>query len=562
MKQKIKKIMRKTGVKQLFLLLLLSGIVFACVNDNEPFSDSGRQNGNRGRQPLSPEVIAAQAWFENEVPRGFLAWYTEETPKEERRILMPNWRRTLSNADSIWRVTEARIQSNRNLLRVSAESSKKFKQTNNPRYLASDTRFVLRTHIETGQTVGFIMKVSPDLSYIQSRSRRNNNPLGDFTYLKRDKDFRGFIYFYDLEGEFVNGWRQIDGRFYAIFPAYAVERQPQLRSGLCGLHCVELWQKTRIYLGEEFVGERSTFIREICTYFNCFPGNPPPGDDDPWTPIPDPDLPPGHFWPPQQPLPQLPPEDDDNQPSPPSLPQVCRDGRASRNNWTFDQPAIKGQVDNVLRQKTEHHHEWSISIGRGVANDEVHWYVNMVEGGPLSGYIPPNLGGFFVATAHSHPKNSAGFFSPGVPSAGDVFTFLDLVQRCHYMESMYVFGRDWFGNIEVYAINVHNRARAIQFLENNPREQAFCRLRNRFEGDVGYAFDDAVYQFSRPSRGHITDADSDSNPYFYRGEAVALAHIMNYFNMGITLSRRVNDGRFHTINTQREGDRFEVNLCP
>ena len=273
--------MSKKLLNQLFLLLLLSGIVFACINDNDPFGDSGRQsNGNRGRQPLSPEAMAARAWFESEVGREFLTWHPGT---DEAKMLMPNWRRTFSNADSEYKVTEVRMQGNRTMARMTSETAERFRQTKNHRYLASDTRFVLRTHIETGETVGFIMIVHPDLEQIQ---RRRNNPLQGFTYLKRDKDFSGFVSFYDLNGKFVNGWQHRNGEFYAIFPAEMTQEQPQLRSGLCGLHCWEIWLRTRTYVNGEFIGERVEFVRTECIYIVCFPGNPPgnnnppPNDDD------------------------------------------------------------------------------------------------------------------------------------------------------------------------------------------------------------------------------------------------------------------------------------------
>ena len=375
MKQKIKKIMRKTGIKQLFLLLLLSGIVFACVNDNEPFSDSGRQNGNRGRQPLSPEVIAAQAWFENEVPRGFLAWYTEDTPKGDRRILMPNWRRTLSNENSVYRVTEARIQSNRNLLRVSAESSERFKQTGNRRYLASDTRFVLRTHIETGEAVGFIMIVHPDLAQIQ----RSRNPLQSFTYLKRDKDFSGFVYFYDLCGEFVNGWRHREGEITPIFPRAMMDSSPQLRSWLpcgpgfdcryCYFVCWEWWTVTPVYINGEFshniYGEPVIDV-DTCMWAGCRNPNSNPDPDPGWGGSGS-----GGFWPP-------PPQDEDEpEPSVPAvilgvIPPFIEIG----NSYTIAVVVINGTAQHVefqMRRNTPLKDWVSIHSGQETNIERLAW---------------------------------------------------------------------------------------------------------------------------------------------------------------------------------------------
>jgi len=71
------------------------------------------------------------------------------------------------------------------------------------------TRLVFRTNKETGETVGFLMTVIPNLEWLE---KSNFKPFMEVTYLFRSKDFGGMIWFHNLDGNFSNGWKYEKGK--------------------------------------------------------------------------------------------------------------------------------------------------------------------------------------------------------------------------------------------------------------------------------------------------------------------------------------------------------------
>ena len=57
------------------------------------------------------------------------------------------------------------------------------------------------------------MTVYPDLSYLEMHI---DDPFKDITYLKRGEKFSGFVDFFEVNGNYSNGWRYIEGTAYSI----------------------------------------------------------------------------------------------------------------------------------------------------------------------------------------------------------------------------------------------------------------------------------------------------------------------------------------------------------
>jgi len=49
--------------------------------------------------------------------------------------------------------------------------------------------------------------------------------------------------------------------------------------------------------------------------------------------------------------------------------------------------------------------------------------------------------------------------------------------------------------------------------------------------------------------------------YQYIREALALSYIMNYFNMGVTLTRKVDNDPFNIIITQQVNGTYNITTC-
>ena len=190
--------MKKKTLVQLFLLLFLAGIVYACKkDDNElPPPPDG----------LPPAVSEAKTWFDNQAKDGTIPWNPPGGGKSF--TLTPDWKTASSTEDSNYKVTEVRVNGVTQFFIVSSECSAKYQETGDKRYLAWDIRFVVRTNKKTQIKDGLTMVTYPDLSYLEAHL---DQPFKDVSYLKCPPDFSGSIMFFNMNGEFVNGWKYVDG---------------------------------------------------------------------------------------------------------------------------------------------------------------------------------------------------------------------------------------------------------------------------------------------------------------------------------------------------------------
>jgi hypothetical protein len=151
----------------------------------------------REKDSLPPEVAKAKAWYGSHAESLQL----KALSSEKIMLLEPDWKKTFSNWDDSCSVVEIDLISEDGAHFVSSECSERFEETKDRKYLASNTRLVVRTDKRTGKMDGFIMVAYPDLSYVEKNS---DLALKNISYLKRDKDFSGYIYYYDMSGAFVN----------------------------------------------------------------------------------------------------------------------------------------------------------------------------------------------------------------------------------------------------------------------------------------------------------------------------------------------------------------------
>lgn len=191
--------MRKKMVRQTFLLLLLAGIVFACVYEDD---SSNFEEGSL--------IEEAQRWYEEQRTEPIDAQLVKESPNVS---IEPEWKYPWVKQKGEYATVEVPILSDRSFSFIDPESMKKYEETKDKRYKSSGTHLVFRKNLRTNAIDGFIMTISPSLNYLEAN---DFNPFRKNTYLYRDKDFDGFIFYHDLNGNFVNGWKYVDGDAFSI----------------------------------------------------------------------------------------------------------------------------------------------------------------------------------------------------------------------------------------------------------------------------------------------------------------------------------------------------------
>ena len=249
--------MRKTILRKVFLLLLLTGIVYACMDESELFSH---------KESLPPKVSEAKAWYESRVKEGYIPW--KPANGGEENMLMPDWGKAFSNENSTWMVTEVHLDGDEKFRTVTSECDERYRETGDKRYMASDMRLVVRTNKETGQKDGFIMVVFPDLSYLE---KHFEHPLKDISYLNRDAAFSGFIYYHDMNGEFVNGWIYTEeGNIHAVYPNEKEQTDTMFRAYICTQYCQTTYYYNEWYVNGEYSWTQYLGYTTECWYSNCY----------------------------------------------------------------------------------------------------------------------------------------------------------------------------------------------------------------------------------------------------------------------------------------------------
>ena len=205
-------------LKQVFLLFLLALVFHSCMTDEAllPAKDKS-----------SPEVAEAQIWYNSQDKKEGIPLMISGTKK--RSPLKPNWRMTSYHENEEYKVTEVLIENTTRIKHPDFEKNgleyverfitscpecmAKFHETQDDRYAASKVRLIIRTCKENKEKDGFVMIAYPDFDYLEAHL---DNPFQRINYLERDETFCGIIHFYNLDGEYVNGWKYIDGKAYEL----------------------------------------------------------------------------------------------------------------------------------------------------------------------------------------------------------------------------------------------------------------------------------------------------------------------------------------------------------
>ncbi|MDR1098636.1 MAG: hypothetical protein LBL57_10945 [Tannerella sp.] len=153
------------------------------------------------------EVEAAKQWFENRLSAPSLKMSDGSVLSE----LAPDWDKAIKNSTNWEKTVEVELfakeqsgeQSRGQVIFAFPENTKKYQETGDPRYLASSTRLVIKTHKRKKTRKAYLMTIMPSVECIE---HSGFNPFRNMSYFSRDKHFSGSINFRTIDGILVNGW--------------------------------------------------------------------------------------------------------------------------------------------------------------------------------------------------------------------------------------------------------------------------------------------------------------------------------------------------------------------
>ncbi len=141
--------------------------------------------------------------------------------------IMVDWDKAkCSSNKNVW-VVETLIKGEGRFGFATAENMRAWKSTGNRAFISSMSRLVVTKEKKSGEIHSFIMSIAGEKQYIEMKNFR----LWDNTYLKRDKELSGYVFFHTLSGQFVNGWIYCDGKITnTVIDASNLDLTLQLKS--------------------------------------------------------------------------------------------------------------------------------------------------------------------------------------------------------------------------------------------------------------------------------------------------------------------------------------------
>lgn len=192
----------------LFLSVFSTGIISSCqdelVSENERFMDDQscleRVKVWYAEQKQGEEVMLSSLARSG----GELLFYTE-----------PSWNYFCESENENCLAIDVALTDRIALDFVLESNKKKYEETGEHRYRRSYSRLVILTSKATGSKTGFIMTLLPSVKYVERNNQVENN-----LYLYRDPNYDGMVFYHDLNGLFVNGWRyergEVTGRVQSL----------------------------------------------------------------------------------------------------------------------------------------------------------------------------------------------------------------------------------------------------------------------------------------------------------------------------------------------------------
>lgn len=240
--------------KKLFILAFLAfeiASIFIACQGPDLFHPSEKSNWKApywNNSNKDKDAIAeARAWYNlhrNEVE--FIATRTDSY--HLFGDMEPNWKQTYTRKTTEFTSIESSLKTSEGIFIVSPDCQEKYKETGNKRYLVTMTRLIILKYTDKRTMIGFFMTISPSAEYLEKTKFR---PFYS-TYAKRDKVFDGFIYYHDMQGNFVNGWKYTKGKIaYAIQPRTAINLPTRSYREICVPQYEYICESEEGYVNEE-----------------------------------------------------------------------------------------------------------------------------------------------------------------------------------------------------------------------------------------------------------------------------------------------------------------------
>lgn len=190
---------KQTSLRWITLYFLLFIIMSACSSDHEVYGDEPKIV-----EPLT--VNQAMDWYSRSA--GMLTKQKSTTDNPVDISYKPFVHLAELFTDELWYAVESALDFGDSSLMIMTPEVANYADTQGDGIVKQELKLVVLRNRETGETYSFIMAVVPELDYML----RKGDELEKSSYFSPNSDLDGYIFFFTLSGELINGWFYEDGK--------------------------------------------------------------------------------------------------------------------------------------------------------------------------------------------------------------------------------------------------------------------------------------------------------------------------------------------------------------
>jgi len=411
-------------------------------------------------------------------------------------------------------------------------------------------KLVVMKNKQTGESYSFIMAVIPELDYML----RKGDELDKINYLSRNSDLNGYMFFYTLDGGFINGRLYKDGKIVGGTDLSASGKATKAIKAM-DMAVTYTWDQAvggyvdGVYNDYGTVTHTETFYITVYvddgTGLPSSPPNTPPTNNGGGSG----DTSQGRNKPPKLPLKPLPLDDQ------PDKRTDCTEQAAANAKKADDAMKLNTSVNATMDILRNYAATKSIEYGSLI---DTHGITNFTEG--VYGNVPGlNINTNTMFDVHTHHNPGTGKSIYMGPSIADVHKTLhqnNAVNSPNYRGSI-IFGYDG----EEYLVYIEDKQKAKNFMNGR-----FSGYMDASDNSTKWLeFDTAHDIFDDFRKSLLYQGYSDNDAYIY-----GLSHYLNvYFDTGIKLYiKQDRNSLFKELKTEKipepgtKGYNVKPSICP
>lgn len=219
---KKRKSMKNIGKCKKWRILACIGILsmlFACADHmlQDDVSPTAKRSRNRNKE-LTASI--AKEWFESNYTPVVMTRTSNEEGKE--LTVKPCWDKAKESNRGRFEVVETPTLSRGMHVILDEETAQHWQPGMKADYIRNTTKMVVLKDMVTNKTRSFIMIFVGSYDYLM-----HTRNMGRNSYLYREPDYDGLVFYYAINGTFINGWRYSNGKLVGYISSSNKEQQAE-----------------------------------------------------------------------------------------------------------------------------------------------------------------------------------------------------------------------------------------------------------------------------------------------------------------------------------------------